>query len=177
MRESNKLVVLYTREFGLIYTSTQSIRELKSKMRFHTNALSLVDVDVIRGRDIWKITGIHENISSLGLAGTHWYSLLHRLATLLLRLCSGEEAHDEIWQDILKTYYYVQSKKDLDPKYYDAIEIILVVRLLHYLGYWEGEEDVLSLENPFIESWYDEVLKKKSYFIQRINEGIQSSQL
>ena len=68
MRESNKLVVLYTREFGLIYASTQSIRELKSKMRFHTNALSLVDVDVIRGRDIWKITGIHENISSLGLA-------------------------------------------------------------------------------------------------------------
>ena len=177
MRESNKLLVLYTEKFGLIYVSTQSVRELKSKMRFHTNTLSLVEVDLVRGRDIWKLTGIHEQYSSLVFAGTRWYSLVHRLAVLLLRLCSGEEPHDEVWQDLKKIYTYLQEQHALSKLDYEAIEIIFVTRLLYYLGYWEGEEEILSSKDPFSKDIYPEIFKNKNYFIQRINEGIQSSQL
>src|SRR5690606_33112169 len=83
MREANKLIILYTRQFGLLFVSSQSIRVLSSKMRFHTSSLSLVDVDLVEGRDIWKLTGIHENISALTLAGTSWYDLSSNIARVI----------------------------------------------------------------------------------------------
>ncbi|MFT6361325.1 MAG: DNA repair protein RecO [Candidatus Paceibacteria bacterium] len=176
MRESNKLLTLYTERFGIVYASTQSIRALKSKMRFHTNALSLVNVDLVRGRDIWKLTGIHENMSSFNFVGTDAYLLLHKISALIRRLCNGEEAHDEIWTDIGNLYRYLDEGTSSEINF-ELIEIIFVVRLLYQLGYWEGEETFLSITNPFINEIIETLEVNKPYLIQRINEGIGSSQL
>lgn len=177
MRESNKLLVLYTKQFGLIYVSTQSIRELKSKMRFHTHALSLVDVDVVEGRDIWKLTGIHEHLSSLPFAGTLAFSMLQRLSTFIMRLSSGEEYHDRIWEDIQNVYRYVQEHPHENKETYHHIEIVFLIRLLNHLGYWEGNEDFLLTSYPFTRDIFEVIDSNHSYFIQRINLGIQNSQL
>ena len=172
MRESNKLLVLYTERFGLIYVSTQSVRDLKSKMRFHTNTLSLVTVDVVQGRDIWKLTGIHEEYSSITLAGTSWYELLTRMASLIVRLSSGEEPNMDVWNDIVRLYEHIPIE---EPS--ESIELLFVTRLLHALGYWEGSEPWLFTEHPFSADMYAEVTASRSTIIKKINTAIQNSQL
>jgi len=177
MRESNKLLTLYTERFGIIYASTQSIRALKSKMRFHTHALSLVDVDLVRGRDIWKLTGIHEKKPAFNFVGTDAYTLIYNMSALLRRLCNGEESHDEIWKDIEQMYNFLDLKETHSPEFFEIIEIVFVARLLYQLGYWEGEQEFLHIKNPFNKEIIEKLDVNTSYLINRINEGIQSSQL
>lgn len=177
MRESNKLLVLYTERFGVIYAAMQSVRELKSKMKYHSNTLSLVTVDLVRGRDIWRITGIHEQYSSLVFAVQESYPLLHRFAVLLLRLCRGEDAHQQVWDDILALYTYTQENETLNTETFAALEIIFVARLLYFLGYWDSEESFIITENPCDTELFSIVLNNKKKYIQRINQGIVDSQL
>jgi len=173
MRESNKLLVLYTEKFGLIYCVTQSVRELKSKMRYHTNRYSLVTVDVVEGRDIWRITGIHENISSLSFAGGLWYELLSNFSQLIRRLCSGEEPNREIWQNI--EYLYC-NYTDINASNYSYYEIIFTIRLLHHLGYWDGKEDFLN-RLDYHQGYFDSIESHKISLITNINQRIHDTQL
>jgi recombinational DNA repair protein (RecF pathway) len=173
MRESNKLLVLYTEKFGLVYCVTQSVRELKSKMRYHTNRYSLVTVDLVQGRDIWRMTGIHENVSSLGFAGTLWYELLSNFTQLINRLCSGEESSHEIWQNI---EYLYKNHHDINESNHVYYEIIFTIRLLQNLGYWDGKEDFLQ-GFDYRQDCFDSIENNKIHLIGRINQRIHDTQL
>jgi recombinational DNA repair protein (RecF pathway) len=175
MRESNKLVVLYTERFGLIYATMQSVRELKSKMKYHVNTLSLVTVDIVQGRDIWRITGIHEQQSSLGFVGTPFYTFLHNISVFLLRLSQGEETNQELWNDLKSLYEY--DKETLALKDYKIIEIITIARLLFYLGYWDGTQNVIQSDSIFSIKNREDVAGNISLYIRYINQGIKDSQL
>lgn len=175
MRESNKLVVLYTERFGLVYAVTQSIRELKSKMKFHTQTLSLVTVDLVRGRDIWRITGIHEKKSALSFVETQFYPFIHRISVLLLRMSQGEEPHKEVWDDVQSLF-----DKDMETfstDNYEALEIIVIGRMLYFLGYWNGIQDFIKSKDIFDENNFNEVMSNKKKYIHLINQGIIDSQL
>lgn len=177
MREANKLIILYTREFGLLFVSSQSIRVLSSKMRFHTSSLSLVDVDLVEGRDIWKLTGIHENISALRLAGTSWYDLSLNISRVIMRLCKGEESNLALWEDIQSLYAYMTDHSEPSVKDRKILEIILVVRILHHLGYWQGDEEITQAENFFEESIYRYIEINRKRLISGIHDAFEESQL
>jgi len=177
MRESNKLITLYTKRFGLIYAAVQSVRKLESKMRFHVHTLSIVDIDLVEGRDIWRITGIHEYHPSHGFAGTSWYELADRIAHILMRLCAGEEPHEQLWKDISSLYILIHKHQDTEAESHQVIELIMISRTLYHLGYWEGEELFIHDPEPFSPACYKEVLSDKKKIMQKINQGIQDSQL
>lgn len=175
MRESNKLLVAYTEKFGLMYISTQSIRELKSKMRFHAHSLSLVDIDIVEGRGIWKLTGIHEQLSSMKIVGTIAYELLSDVASVIMRLCNGEDPQEDLWRDISILYTKIfTSTIEEDEK--NIIEIIMAVRILYHLGYWEGDV-ILCQKDIFIEEQYQYVLDNKKKLVAGINEAFIETQL
>ncbi|MCI5051299.1 MAG: recombination protein O N-terminal domain-containing protein [Candidatus Pacebacteria bacterium] len=174
MRESNKLIVLYTQKFGLIYCSLQSVRELKSKMRFHTNLYSLVTVDLVQGRDIWRVTGIHENTSSLSFTESHWFSILAKFSSLINRLCSGEEPHEEIWQNI---EYLFDHYDQITENNTEFIEIIFTIRILSSLGYWEGNEPFLESIEYFNNVFFMFITKNKKKLIAKINQRLSDTQL
>lgn len=177
MRESNRLLILYTEAFGLVYVSAQSIRDIKSKMRFHTNRLSLVTVDLVEGRDVWRLTGIHEEVSSMTFADNSWYPVLDRIASVLLRLCRGEEANEALWDDLEFLYNLVNQGEPSDQTMLDELEIAIVARILYHVGYWSGEEEVVTSDPADILNHLKEVSQKRTLFIKRINQGIEASQL
>ena len=183
MRESNKLAVLYTRDFGLIYVAAQSIREAKSKMKAHLHTCSLASVDLVRGRDIWRLTGIHEDLSSLSFAGTKWFALLDRYSSSLKRLCPGEEPNFDLWDDISELYEYIREdlsqphKKIFSKEDVAIIEIVLMARSLNHLGYWSGDELPLTSKHIYSSEIIDYVSTHKSLMFKKINEGLRRSQL
>ena len=176
MRESNRLLVLYTEDFGLVYVSAQSIRDIKSKMRFHISRLSLVTVDLVEGRDVWRLTGIHEEVSSMTFADSPWYPMLDRIASVVLRLCRGEEANQALWNDLAFLYDLVAGGNQ-DQRILDTLEIAIVARILYHVGYWSGDEDIVMRESSEIMNYLTEVDHHRTSFIKRINQGIEASQL
>ena len=54
--EDSKLLRLYTRELGLVYAHAQAVRKLSSKLRFTLQDFSRASVDLVRGKEIWRVT-------------------------------------------------------------------------------------------------------------------------
>lgn len=173
-RESNKLVYLYTKKFGLIYANMQSLREMKSKMRYHLHPYSLVDVDLVSGRSIWRITGIHEKESAFNLVKTPWYRLVSLISDTLVRLCTGEEENELLWRDIILFFENLNVKNE---KFMEEYEIIMMVRVLHALGYWNSDDLILKEENPYLEVFFKHVKENQKKYIKKINESFINSQL
>lgn len=172
--ESNKLVYLYTQKFGLVYASMQSLRELRSKMRYHIHPYSLVDVDLVSGKNIWRITGVHENRSSFELVDSPWYRLVSLVSDMITRLCIGEEVNEHLWNDL--ALFFDNLKKE-NEDYLDAYEIIIIVRILDSLGYWDTRGIILESKNPYNHRVFEYINFHYNHYIQKINEALHSSQL
>ena len=104
--EANKILVLYTREMGLVRAVAQGIRLNKSKLRFGLQDFSYASVDLVRGRDIWRVTS-GSTITSFPFARSQRQPLIliARISRLIERLCDGEEANEKIFDDFIQALY------------------------------------------------------------------------
>jgi DNA repair protein RecO (recombination protein O) len=173
-KESDKFIYLYTEKFGLIYATMQSLRELKSKMRYHIHPYSLVEVDLVSGKHIWRVTGVHEKISAFKFIETPWYSLISIISETLVRLCAGEEQNESLWNDIDLFFNNLSLENEVHIKEY---EIITMVRILYSLGYWDDIDELLKLKNPYTAETFLKVRKKNLSYIKKINQSLYDSQL
>ncbi len=171
--EADALLFIYTKTMGLILVSAKSLRLAKSKLRFVLQRFSEARIDIVRGKHGWKLTSAQ---------ALHTHSVLHRhpyrrialaaYTALLLRLVQGEEAHEEVYV-LLQDMMHLLSLQD-DRTGCLHCEILFAVRLLSLLGYWSGEERVLSV--PLQEA-LREVENNKKDFVKKINAALQETQL
>ncbi len=56
--ESDKVYKLFTKDFGVIFALAKSVRKLESKLRFHLEKTKLVSVTLVKGKEIWRLTGV-----------------------------------------------------------------------------------------------------------------------
>ncbi len=146
--EDSKVLILYTRELGLVYAHAQGIRKLSSKLRFTLCDYAKANIDLVRGKDVWRVTTA-TSISTFSLViGTEEsIKITERIFKLLRRLVVGEEPNEEIYLAIARLFdlFSVPNNTKED---YRHIELITVARILMALGYLhkgrlEGDE-VLS---------------------------------
>lgn len=176
--EANKLFIVYTREMGLVRATAQGVRFHKSKLRFALQDFSYAHVDLVRGRDMWRITSATP-VSSFPYARTDRESMLliARTSKLLERLCDGEEPNEKIFDDAIQAFYLLDDNS-IEKKSREALELHLVLRILDTLGYI-GESAALSeyLGGQFDESRTESLLREKRSIIAHINRALTESQL
>jgi DNA repair protein RecO (recombination protein O) len=176
--EANKMLSIYTREMGLIRATVQGIRFHKSKLRFALQDFYYAKIDLVRGRDIWRVTSA-TNINSFPLARTDKQSLLliARVSKLLERLCGGEEANEKIFNDLIQALYLLDDS-NIREESREALELHLVLRIMNSLGYI-GESDMLAdyLASDFNNDLTKNLLKERQSIIAHINKALNESQL
>lgn len=176
--EANKMLTIYTREMGLVRTAVQGIRLHKSKLRFAVQDFSYANIDLVRGRDVWRMTSA-TNITSFPYARADRDSLLliARISKLIERLCDGEEANEKIFDDFIQALYLLDDI-NLVSETRTALELHLVLRIMNTLGYI-GDSEMLSeyLSNPFNEGQTANLLKERQSIIAHINKALNESQL
>ncbi len=167
--EDSKVLILYTRELGLIYAHAQGIRKISSKLRFILQDFSHASVDLVRGKEIWRVTTaspIHSYASITHARPSE--RILAHVEGLLIRLVAGEEANEEVFQILVRTYALLevpnQSSED-----YRALELLSVARILIALGYLTRTEH--DAEKVSTDIAYQHRL------IREINEALSASQL
>jgi DNA repair protein RecO (recombination protein O) len=172
------MLTIYTREMGLVRVAAQGVRLSKSKLRFSLQDFSYVKVDLVRGRDIWRVTTA-QSISSFPYARSEKQSLLFlaRLSKLLERLCDGEEANESIFDDCIQALYLLDDMS-VSIESREALELHLVLRILNTLGYI-GESTLLSeyLTPDFDTTKVGVLLKERRSIITHINKALHESQL
>ena len=176
--EANKMLSIYTREMGLIRATVQGIRFHKSKLRFALQDFYYAKIDLVRGKDIWRVTSA-TNVNSFPLARADKQSLLliARVSKLLERLCGGEEANEKIFNDFIQALYLLDDD-NISEESREALELHLVLRIMNSLGYI-GESAMLAdyLASDFNNDLTKNLLKERQSIIAHINKALNESQL
>jgi DNA repair protein RecO (recombination protein O) len=175
--EANKVFTIYTRELGLVRAVCQGIRLSKSKNRFALQDFYYSNIDLVRGKDVWRVTTA-KPINSFAFARANRDSILlvARVSSLLDRLCKGEESNTEIFDDFIQALYILDSEIEKEKR--EALELHLVLRIMNSLGYI-GDNKILSkyLISSFDDSKIEDLLKERQSIISNINKAISESHL
>lgn len=178
MGEANKMLAVYTREMGLVWAAAQGIRLHKSKLRFTLQDFSYINIDLVRGKELWRVTSAR-HITSFPYARSSTNSLLlvTRVSKLLERLCNGESPNESIFDDFIQALYLLDDE-NISPTSKEALELHLVLRIMNSLGYI-GDLDILSkyLGSSFDQSKTESLLRERQSIIAHINKALNESQL
>lgn len=176
-KEADKYYYIFTRDLGMIYASAQGVRKLSSKLRFVLQDFSYIKVDIVAGRDIFRITNAAKTnlLENITKKKDNFFIFLN-IVRLLKRLLVGVEVNENLFQDLIDGFSIlekIESKEDLRN-----IEIIIVLRILDNLGYIGGDDILQNLiKSPFEENLIFEVAKKKTSVLREINKALKETHL
>ncbi|OHA83492.1 MAG: DNA repair protein RecO [Candidatus Yonathbacteria bacterium RIFCSPLOWO2_01_FULL_47_33b] len=176
--ESNRFYKIFTEELGLVGASAQSVRKEESKLRYVLQDFSLINVDLVRGKEVWRITSAGEEKFFPGIKGdTVRLKLFARMCALLSRLIHGEGREDELFQDLLGALSFLEQDAIPDELTL-SFETLATLRSLVWLGYLDPGSYERFLEPGM---WSREILndfeKIRTSAIPAINAALHSSQL
>lgn len=176
--ESNRFYKIFTEELGLVGASAQSVRKEESKLRYVLQDFSLINVDLIRGKEVWRITSAGEEASYQALKGDSIrLKLFARSCALLSRLIHGEGREDELFRDLLGALNFLEHTT-IPTELTLSFESLAALRSLVWLGYLDPERYERFLESGV---WSLALLEDfeaiRISAIPEINEALHSSQL
>jgi len=168
--EASKLYHLYTDDFGLIFAKAQSVRLLTSKLRFNLEDYSFGTFSLVRGREVWRLTGAGEKITNVRFARIH-----ARVLNLVRRLVHGEEKNPELFRALEYMMKGIESEAPHDT---DAFELLILIHVLSSLGYIDAKLLVdIDCSLPPSLSDLVRIKTKKREVIAEINKALRETQL
>lgn len=176
--EANRFYKIFTEELGLVGASAQSIREGKSKLRYGLQDFSWVFVDLVRGKEVWRITSAREEeLASTLKSDSKILKVFARACSLVLRLVHGEERDDVLFAELTRFSSFLEQEKPPEDLLV-LCEVLIALRILSILGYIEGARYQEFLE---VGVWSKELLSlfapRREQAILDINNALRESHL
>lgn len=155
-RESNKYYRIFTEELGLVGATAQAVRKLSSKLRYTLQDFSWVNVDLVHGREVWRITSAvpEERGAHSGEIFPENRVLLARVCALVARLVHGEEQNNFLFNELSNITEFLQ-KEHVPLFLHASFETLATMRVLSYLGYDNFETYTEFVQNR---EWSHEIL-------------------
>ena len=175
--EAGKYYYLFTRDLGMIYASAQGVRKMSSKLRFVLHDFAYIKVDLVQGRDFWRLTSATKTNLLGDIVGKREnLAIFANIARLLKRLLAGVEPNPELFADVLNGLFVLEKTSDVDEM--RNIEAIMVLRILNNLGYVGGSETLQSfVKSPFEDKLIFELSKHRSQVLSLINKTLKETHL
>ncbi len=175
--EANILLYILTLDFGLISASARSARLSSSKLKGALGDYTYVSVSCVKGKNGWRLTNVSEKENFYFGYPKYCHKTLSQISSFLLKMIVGEDSHPEIFRLVLSGFEFL---KTLPESRMQAFEMLMVLRVLYFLGYVTLD----SLSGQFLEEvneWSDSLLEKisenKKEILEVINRAIKESQL
>ena len=175
MGESDRMLALYTRDFGLVRARARGIRAAKSKMRYALQNYSLANISLVKGKQGWRLAGA----SALGSSGgkdIHGSMAFARVANLVSRFVTGEEVHRALF-DILREAHSALTQRTCEA--WATIELVCVARVLYALGYISNEalKSALLTHTAYADEHLREAEAVRDELLSSINRAITETHL
>jgi len=178
--EGHRYISLFTKDLGFLKAHARSVREERSKLRYSLQDFSYSHVSLVEGRDIWRITGAHEyhNLYYVFDTDPEKQKLFVRLFALLRRLLAGKEKNEYLFNILVEGFFFLKNTEH-DKEILSAVECVLVLRVLHALGYignlktFEELIESVHLSRELVET----LTPVRAKAIAEINRALLASQL
>ena len=174
--EANVDAVFLTRDLGKISVRVQSARKVESKMRMHLARYGHVVIDVVRGKNTWRLTGITDVKKHALFTDNAILAAFARATGLAEHLIRGEEPHAEIFDFFVGVMDYVDAQaaeKIRSIFSAEALELFMVIHILSKLGYWSAQPPAQLPTHEILEN----LINHKKELVAQINEAIEATQI
>lgn len=179
IREADRLYNILTRDLGLIRARALGSRKEGSKLKASLEPISISVVSLVKGQTYWRLTSafLEKNLISVQRQKKSIALSISRAVSLLERLVQGEEKNSDLFDALEEVFLFAESEK-VKPSDAVSIEILLVVKILFYLGYLgEGDLPQNILKENVSEQVLEKVANNKKDIIEVINSSIRSANL
>lgn len=180
--EANSSVALLTAELGLIKATARSARYERSKLRYGLEPLTRGRFSLVRGKFEWKLTGVVEpqKLFLSGVAPIASRQAMGRITRLMLRLIQGEEPIPRLYKTVSEGFEFLVNAQNSSDA--EAIECVLVLRILAHLGYLPERPELAPFVTPATEELFSleltaEAARSRTLLIQAINESLDATGL
>jgi len=162
--DSDMILVLLTKEFGLIRAVANGLRKEASKLRFSLQPFSVVDVSLVKGKSIWRVTNASHIKNLVGNNNV----VLEKIKLTVIKLVHGEESGN------LYNILVDGIMSNIDNN--ESLERIMILRILNELGYVEekGLEEFFN-STKITKNLIEKSEEKKLEIIKVINKGFKAS--
>jgi len=176
--ESNRLLYIYTKQFGNITAIAQGVRELKSKLRFNATDFSMSDVSMVRGKHMWRITNAQAHaLYYLFFDSPEKKRIVVHIAMLIKRLVPGEEKNEELFS-VLEHFVDILKRESLSKKELRGAELIVNLQILNTLGYGTNDAALQQfLHTPLTRELLAQMNGSEKRAVSEINTALAESQL
>ncbi len=162
--EADRIITLYTSDFGKIQVKAQGVRKITSRRSSHIEQLNEVQVSLYKGASLYTlveaqmIETYQEIKSDLQKTGAAYH-----VCELIEGLCPENQEQSSIYELVINTL------RELEEADSDSLEFLLhtfEVELLTHLGYWHGSPDGSRTLNThqFIEGILERKLRSHRIF-------------
>lgn len=156
-RESNKYYRIFTEELGLVGATAQAVRKLSSKLRYTLQDFSWINVDLVHGREVWRITSAvpeERDPAHRGEIFSENRVLLARVCSLVARLVHGEEQNNFLFRELSTITEFLRAEI-VPPVLHASFETLATMRVLAHLGYDNFESYKNFMQNR---EWSQDIL-------------------
>lgn len=174
--ETGKYYSIFTRDLGMVYASAQGVRKMSSKLRFVLQDFSYIKIDLVKGRDFWRVTSASKTGQLEKISDENNLEISANISMLLKRLLAGEEPNEILFGELLNGFSALESSKSFEES--RNIEIILVLRILSRLGYiGDGQISGHFINSPLEKELVFEISKSKAKILSEINKALKETHL
>ncbi len=176
--EANKTYFLFTKDLGLIKATAQGVRKDKSKLKGHLQDLTLMNISVVKGREVWRIVSAEAILQAPFIKDFQKLEIVKNIYLLLLRLIHGEEKNEALF-DSIASFYNFLSQNDFTDEDLRNLETIVVLRILYLLGYFKKSFDLSGFaeKNDLNFELLDLFKDKRKLAISEINMALKETHL
>jgi len=178
-RESSLYLRIFTKDLGLIGAHVQGARELKSKLKHSLGVYTYGYFDLVRGKEVWRVISA-DKVDRFGdiLVHDDKRIIFARVMALIQRLTPEESQAEEFFENTITALDFF-AKEHLTEEEIKGFESMLVMRVLHELGYWGEDKRFAQFFTP---EWTNRDALK-SFLLHKkdatalINKSLQASHL
>lgn len=174
MSEADRVVVLFTRDFGLVRARASAVRKEHSKMRYSVQDYSRAKVSLVKGKRGWRLAGATPLKAATGDRKS--IATFARIAELTVRLVHGEEKNDYLFAVLAEAHDALMRER---VEASATIEIVCVARVLYALGYISTEalETALFTHTAYDREHVLEAETMRDKLLSSINKAIAETHL
>lgn len=165
--ESDAVVKMYTRDFGMIFAKSMSLRK-SVKLRAHILENRISNVTLVKGKEYYRLAGAKEEYDKI-----NEHKNLPIVTTIINRYIIGEQKNIKLYNRLIE---YV-NQKDLDT---NILKLCVTSEIMIMLGYLDSELLGLDLEKYLslnIDDYIMHIQIRKKEAVQMVSHAVTASML
>ena len=175
-KDTNSVLLVYTKELGLLYVVAHGVRSHESKLRYILQVGSRISLDLVKGKEMWQVTSASRIDSfDILLRSKITRGMWVRTVTIIKKLIPQDESDEMTWNMLLsffETAYLLEEQDTFNP----YLEIYLLHTLLGHLGYVTVTLNFIPSIEHIKETITQNSFPKKTY-VQAINTALRNTHL